>query len=163
MSFSAATLDSCNPVEINKNHGRRGWPFLWHRLCVLFHVRGPARGKEVIKTLLVVNDSETERSALASYFRASGFRVLEASSTDEGIASVVNQSINVVIMKAQMPGLSGLDAAPIIKRLRPEIQVFLTAPRDFHGPGETTRHVNFFTCFEEPLDLERIKGVIESS
>ncbi len=61
-----------------------------------------------------------------------------------------------------MSGLSGLDAAPIIKRIRPQVEVFLTAPESFQGPEETSKQVDFFKCFEEPLDFERMKNVIES-
>lgn len=116
-----------------------------------------------MKTLLVVNDNESERASVTAFFRRRGFKVLEASSAVDGIAEVIKQDINVVIIKAQMPNLSGLDAAPIIKRIRPQVEVFLTAPESFRGPEETSKQVDFFTCFEEPLDLERMQSVIESA
>jgi DNA-binding NtrC family response regulator len=115
-----------------------------------------------MKTLLIVNDNDTERASVVEFFRASGFRVVEASSSVDGIAEVIRQPIGAVIIKAQMSGLSGLDAAPIMKRIRPQVEVFLTAPESFHGPEETSKQVDFFTCFEEPLDLERMKTVIEN-
>lgn len=113
-----------------------------------------------MKTLLIVNDNNTERASLVAFFRSSGFKVVEASSSVDGIAEVIKQPIHVVIIKAQMAGLSGLDAAPIIRRIRPQVEVFLTAPESFNGPEETSKQVDFFKCFQEPLDLERIRTVL---
>jgi CheY-like chemotaxis protein len=116
-----------------------------------------------MKTLLVINDNEVERALVAGFFRSRGFKVLEVSSSVDGIAEVIKRPVDTVIIKAHMTGLSGLDAAPIIKRIRPQVAVILTAPESFSGPEETSRQVDFFTCFEEPLDLERIQAVIESA
>lgn len=115
-----------------------------------------------MKILLVINDNEAERAMVVDFFRSRGFKVLEASSSVDGIAVIFKQPVDAVLVKAQMAGLSGLDVAPIIKRIWPRVDVILTAPESFSGPEETSRQVEFFTCFEEPLDLERIQAVIES-
>jgi hypothetical protein len=66
-------------------------------------------------------------------------------------------------IKAQMPGLTGLDLSPIIKRTRPNLQVVLTAPKNFHGPKETNKQVDLFTSLEQPADSRRMGAVTEKT
>lgn len=84
-----------------------------------------------LKTLAKESLEQVRPTVAQRFFRACGFRVLEASSSVEGIAEVIKEPINAVIIKAQMPGLSGLDTAPMIKRIRPHLQVVITAPESF--------------------------------
>ncbi|KAG8459005.1 hypothetical protein KFE25_006550 [Diacronema lutheri] len=60
-------------------------------------------------SVLVVDDDESLRSAIARYLRASGFAVREAASGDEGLALARGERPQLIVLDVMMPGLSGID------------------------------------------------------
>ncbi len=69
-----------------------------------------------IRTVLVVDDSPTERYFLGDILRRKGFLVLEAGSGEEGIARAKTNKPDLVLMDVVMPGLNGFQATRMLHR-----------------------------------------------
>jgi two-component system, cell cycle sensor histidine kinase and response regulator CckA len=86
----------------------------------------PKRGDSRI-TILLIDDDAINRRAVLARLEVGGFKVLEASTSDEAIRIEVDfpRTIHVLISKQTMPDMSGRDLINKLKELRPEMRVML--------------------------------------
>jgi CheY-like chemotaxis protein len=93
-------------------------------------VRKPVRvEKKVLQTILVVEDDTMVRMPISEFLRSRGYKVLEASSAAEAIATLLSgAAVNIVFSDIRMPGkLDGLGLAEWCRANRPALPVLLTS------------------------------------
>lgn len=71
-----------------------------------------------VPLVLVIDDVQEQRSALAEFLGMNGFRVATASNGYEGLARAVELRPDVILMDLGMPGMDGLETAKLLKRER---------------------------------------------
>lgn len=69
-----------------------------------------------IKTILVVDDSPTERHILTELLIGAGYQVTTADSGDEGIERAKQIKPDLVLMDVVMPGTNGFQATRALSR-----------------------------------------------
>ena len=69
-----------------------------------------------IKTVLIVDDSPTERHILTELLSGAGYQVTTAESGDEGIERAKQIKPDLVIMDVVMPGTNGYQATRALSR-----------------------------------------------
>jgi CheY-like chemotaxis protein len=111
--------------------------------------------------LLVVDDAAESREVIAEYFGARGYEVLVAADGVEALAQTITGGVDVIIMHATLPGLEGYEAAPILRKINPRVQIILTAGAEVEGRPRESQRTERFRCFPKPLNLEEIAGTIE--
>ena len=101
--------------------------------------------------VLLVDDEEHFRQALAKQLSVRGFRVLDVSSGGEAIKLVRHKSPEVIILDQRMPGMDGIQTLKELKKIRPEVQVVMLTG---HGSAESARITgkhDVFQYLEKPL------------
>jgi DNA-binding NtrC family response regulator len=84
--------------------------------------------------LLIVDDDEALRQALARRFQQQGLTVLAAADAEEALAKAAHNPFDVALLDLHLPGLSGIDLLARLKERQPELEaIMLTA----HGSLET--------------------------
>ena len=74
---------------------------------------------------MVVEDDEEMRSLLKDFIEAEGFEADSVSNGSEAFRKLVREPFDLVITDIRMPGLTGLDILPGIKKLQPEAPVIV--------------------------------------
>lgn len=69
-----------------------------------------------IRTVLVVDDSPTERYYLTDILRKNGYDVITANSGEEGISRAKSDKPDLILMDVVMPGLNGFQATRMLSR-----------------------------------------------
>jgi twitching motility two-component system response regulator PilH len=69
-----------------------------------------------IKTILVVDDSPTERYFLTDLLRKNGFEIVAAESGEAGVAKARLEKPDLILMDVVMPGLNGFQATRMLAR-----------------------------------------------
>ncbi len=69
-----------------------------------------------IKTILVVDDSPTERYFLTDLLRKNDFEVVAAETGEEGVAKAKAEKPDLILMDVVMPGLNGFQATRMLSR-----------------------------------------------
>lgn len=79
------------------------------------------------KTILIVDDEAKMRTILSLWLTRHGFAVLEAECGEEAlrICKESDGPIHLLLVDVVMPGMSGVELAPQIMALRPDIKVIL--------------------------------------
>lgn len=91
-------------------------------------------------TVLVVEDTTSERELICEYLRQGGYAVVSAANGTEGLEKFEKMQPNVVITDLVMPGMSGLELCRAIKKI-------------------ATTKVPVIACTSKNQELDRLWGM----
>ena len=125
-------------------------------------VKQDERTKRDAKTILVVDDEAKMRQILRAGLTQHDFNVLDAENGPEALRICQEHSgpIHLVLVDVVMPEMNGVELAPRVKALRPEVQVMLmSGQRDDHIllHASLNPHTPFF---HKPFTLESLVQTI---
>ncbi len=85
--------------------------------------------------VLVVEDNVVARALISDELRASGFKVLEASSADDAITVLNSVRVDLLFVDIHLPGArNGLDVARHVQAGRMPAQIILTSGKEVSVP-----------------------------
>jgi CheY-like chemotaxis protein len=73
-------------------------------------------GKNRTVKILIVEDEPRARECLSIYLQLNGFETLVSSSGEEAISLTLRDYPDVILMDLGLPGMSGIEAARVIKQ-----------------------------------------------
>ena len=94
-----------------------------------------------IQSILVVDDSPTDRHALSEMLSKSGFKVSSAASAEEAIAKVKQVKPDLVLMDVVMPGQNGFQATRML------------------ASDEATKHIPIIICSTKGQETDKVWGM----
>lgn len=94
-----------------------------------------------MSTVLVVEDTPSERDLLSHYLQQSGYRVIDAGSAREAFDKAITQNPDVIVTDIVMPGMSGFELCRNLKR------------------HPKTESVPIVVCSSKNQDIDRVWGL----
>jgi CheY-like chemotaxis protein len=73
--------------------------------------------------VLLVEDDDDNRELMAEVLESSGCQVLSAATGQEGLKTLSEHSVDVVVTDVGMPGMGGLEVARAAKAIAPKVPV----------------------------------------
>jgi len=73
--------------------------------------------------VLLVEDDEDNRELMAEVLESAGYQVVTAGSGAEGLRTLAESSVDVVVTDVGMPGMGGLEVARAAKEIAPRVPV----------------------------------------
>ena len=113
------------------------------------------------KRILVIEDDEEMRSLLKDFIEEEGFQADTIDNGSEAFRILAKESFDLIITDIRMPGLSGLDVLPGIKKLQPEALVLVITA---FGSGEVCRKAlerGATAYLEKPIHLINLRALIQ--
>ncbi len=114
--------------------------------------------------ILLIDDDPVVRKALTAVLKRRGHLVMTASNAAEGLQFVEDSAVDLVLSDIQMPGMTGLELLPRIKRVRPETEVIMMT-----GFGTVERAVEAlkqgaYDFLTKPFDdIEAVERVVDKA
>ena len=94
-----------------------------------------------IKTILIVDDSPTERHIMSELLQGAGYEVSTADSGDAGVDRAKQTKPDLVIMDVVMPGTNGFQATRALSR------------------DETTKDIPVIICTTKSQETDKLWGM----
>ena len=94
-----------------------------------------------IKTVLIIDDSPTERHILAQLLLAGGYEVSTAESGEEGIERARQIKPDLIMMDVVMPGMNGFQATRALSR------------------DEATKNIPVIICTTKAQETDKVWGL----
>ncbi len=94
-----------------------------------------------VKTILVVDDSPTERHVLVELLTKNGYKVITAENGEEGVEKAKKELPDLILMDVVMPGLNGYQATRTLTR------------------DDATKHIPVIVCTSKGQETDRIWGL----
>ncbi|HAM28196.1 MAG TPA: response regulator [Microbacteriaceae bacterium] len=89
----------------------------------------PAPVKAKVK-VLIVDDSEDQRTLLRRYFERAGCEVAVAASAEEAILTYSRRTPELAVIDLMLPGMNGWDLTERMKADRPECMIVVSSVLD---------------------------------
>lgn len=115
------------------------------------------------KRILIIDDEESIRESVAGILSDEGFKTLAVGSAEEGLRSLEEENIDLVLLDIWMPGMDGMEALPIIKEQFPHLPVIMVSG---HGTIETAvqaTKMGAYDFIEKPPSYDKIVLAIKNA
>lgn len=113
-------------------------------------------------TVLVVDDHDTARFALARMFRSRGHRVIEAASGVHAVRLGREHRPHGAIVDVVLPGVSGFHVLTMLRERNPEmIGIAISGVVDSSEAADECRRAGFAGYFSKPVDQDQLIGCLE--
>ncbi|MEW6376375.1 MAG: response regulator [Thermodesulfobacteriota bacterium] len=113
-----------------------------------------------IAKILIIEDDDEMRSLLRDFFKEEGFEIDSADKGSEAFRKLVKEPFDLIITDIRMPGLSGLDILPRIKKLQPEVPIIVITA---FGSEDVHRKVferGATAYLEKPILLNNLRTLV---
>jgi DNA-binding NtrC family response regulator len=110
--------------------------------------------------VLIIEDDEEMRSLLKDFFVEEGFETDSVSNGYDALGMLVKKPFDLVITDIRMPGLTGLDILPRIKKLQPGISIIIITA---FGSEEVRRRAyerGATLYLEKPIQFQKLRELI---
>ncbi len=111
--------------------------------------------------ILVVDDDVAFGTMLCEAIVERGYEVERATSAEEGIAKVEHGQYDLILLDVRLPGMSGLEALPILRRVDPRADVIVMTAYSEKDPGLEAIRNGAYDFFTKPFSLGEMEVVIK--
>jgi YesN/AraC family two-component response regulator len=116
------------------------------------------------RTLLLVDDEENILRSLKRLFRRDGYRILTASSGEEGLALLKEHDVGVILSDQRMPHMNGTEFLKQAKQLRPDtVRIVLSGYTDLESITEAINEGSIYKFLTKPWEDELLRKNIEQA
>jgi two-component system OmpR family response regulator len=120
--------------------------------------------RQISARVLLADDSQNERSALAQYLRRMGYEVSEASDGQATIEHLKSHEVDALLLDLNMPSVDGFDVLGYLQKHRRALPVVLLSgmPLD-----QIQQHIHGLPSRElpplmlKPIDVDQLLEVLE--
>jgi len=111
------------------------------------------------RTLLLVDDEEEVGAALERLLRRDGYRILRATSGQEGLKILAQNEVGVIISDQRMPGMDGVEFLTQVKDLYPQtIRIILSGYADLDSVTAAINQGAIYKFFVKPWDSNTLRA-----
>ena len=114
------------------------------------------------KQILIVDDEEGVREVLSKFFKARGYKVLEAESGEKAVQLVGSEKISAVLLDMKMPGMDGLSTLEKLLKINNKLGVVIVTA---DGDDETVKkaiELGAYSYVLKPFDFFYLELVVMS-
>jgi DNA-binding response OmpR family regulator len=110
--------------------------------------------------ILVIDDDEGMRTLLKDFLEEEGFETECASSGFDALQEVAGRHFDLIITDIGMPGLTGLDILPKIRRLRPGAPIIVMSSFASRHVRRRSLEEGAMGCLEKPIRIEKLRKLV---
>jgi DNA-binding NtrC family response regulator len=118
------------------------------------------RKTDSIVRILIIEDDEEMRSLLEDILSEGGFQTESVSNGSEGLRKVTQEPFDLILTDIRMPGLTGLDILPVIRRLRPEASVIVITAFGNEEIRRRSVEKGAAGYLEKPIHMDKLKALV---
>jgi EAL domain-containing protein (putative c-di-GMP-specific phosphodiesterase class I)/CheY-like chemotaxis protein len=112
-------------------------------------------------TILLVDDDDQVRRALATILSAAGYAVETASDGDEALALAHERSFDVALVDRQMPGVDGIEVLQQLRDIQPACaRILLTGGLDLDTTVSAINRGEIARVLEKPCGVEALRSAV---
>lgn len=110
--------------------------------------------------VLIVDDEPVIVNLLQKFLTQKGYQTITASSGEEALKRVREDSPALVLLDIYMPGKTGIEVLREIKQLQPNLGVIMVTAASDEGIGRKALELGAFDYVSKPFDLEYLEKVV---
>ena len=109
---------------------------------------------------MIIEDDEAMRSLLEDFFEEEGFETDSASNGADALRILSKDPLDLIVTDIRMPGLTGLDILPGLRRLKPETPIIVMTAFGSEDVRRRSLERGATTYLEKPIHLSQLRTLI---
>jgi response regulator RpfG family c-di-GMP phosphodiesterase len=115
-----------------------------------------------VRRVLVVDDEESIRLALAKFLRARGYEVTAVADGEQALAAVrTGDKYTLMLCDVRMPGLSGVELVPLVLDIDPDLAVMMLTAVNDASTATDALAAGAMDYLMKPVELKDLERAIE--
>lgn len=117
---------------------------------------------EIERVLLLVDDEENVVSSLVRLFRRDGYRILRATSGQEGLELLVQNKVGVIISDQRMPGMTGSEFLSKVKELYPDtVRIVMSGYTELNSVMDAINRGAIYKFLTKPWEDDLLRDHVQ--
>ncbi|MBI2615102.1 MAG: response regulator [Gemmatimonadetes bacterium] len=112
-------------------------------------------------SILVVDDEDAIRNALARFLVKRGYQVRTAKTGEEALAQLKDGGASLMLLDVRMPGMSGMDVVPEALHLTPDLAIVMLSGVTDATSAAICMQRGAMDYLTKPIELSDLAGAIE--
>ena len=113
------------------------------------------------KRIFIIEDDEEMRSLLREFLNDEGYETDSADNGLEAYRRLVKEIFDLIITDIRMPGLTGLDILPRMRKLQPEAPIIVITAFGSEEVCHKAFERGATAYLEKPIHLENLRDLIQ--
>ena len=111
--------------------------------------------------VLLIEDDEDNRELMGEVLQDAGYEVVLVASGAEGLRTLAEQSIDVIVTDLGMPGMGGLEVAQAAKEIAPSVPVVVITGFTDREDIKRARGREIDAVLVKPVDPDALTSVVD--
>jgi DNA-binding NtrC family response regulator len=120
----------------------------------------PSKFSNHIAKILIIEDDEEMRSLLKDFVEEEGYEAESVNNGSEAFRKLAKDSFDIIISDIRMPGLTGLDILPGIKKLQPEASIIVITAFGSEEVNRKAYERGAAAYLEKPIHLHHLRTLM---
>ena len=112
-------------------------------------------------SILVVDDEDAIRNALARFLTKRGYQVHTAKTGEDALAQLKDGGASLMLLDVRMPGMSGMDVVPEAVHLNPDLAIVMLSGVADATSAAICMQRGAMDYLTKPIELSDLAGAIE--
>jgi len=113
------------------------------------------------KKILIIEDDEEMTSLLKEFLNEEGYETDSVDNGSEAYRRLVKEDFDLIITDIRMPGLTGLDILPGVRKLQPEAPIIVMTAFGSEEVYHKVLERGATAYLEKPIHLDHLRNLIE--
>jgi sodium-dependent dicarboxylate transporter 2/3/5 len=114
--------------------------------------------------VLLVDDEDRFRTALATRLRKRGFDVVDVNCGEEAVRTAhQDDAIEIAVIDLKMPDMDGIETLQELKAFRPALQAIMLTGHGSMDSAKDAGRLDAFKYLQKPCDVEELVGVLDEA
>lgn len=110
--------------------------------------------------ILIVEDDEEMRALLSDMIEEEGYEAASVNNGSEAFRKLAKESFDLIITDVRMPGLTGLDILPGIKKLQPDVPIIVITAFGSEEVQKKALERGANAYLEKPIHFQKLRTLI---
>ena len=111
--------------------------------------------------VLLIEDDDDNRELMGEVLQEAGYEVVLVASGAEGLRTLAEQSIDVIVTDLGMPGMGGLEVAQAAKEIAPSVPVVVITGFADREDIKRARGREIDAVLVKPVDPDALTSVVD--
>jgi CheY-like chemotaxis protein len=127
-------------------------------------LRSRTSGPSTVRGRIVVVDDDAElRAVLVEMLSLGGHDVVAVGTAADAVRAVAEHRPDVMLLDIYMPGLTGVDALPVLRQLAPDMRVIMVSGGTDEDAARRSLSSGAFDYVVKPVSMRRLAEVVETA
>ena len=120
----------------------------------------PSEHPFLIARVLIIEDDEEMRSLLEDFFVEEGFETDSISNGYDAFGKLAKKRFDLVVTDVWMPGVTGLDILPRIKKIQPGVAIIVITAFGAERVRRKAFERGANAYLEKPIHFQELRGLV---